>query len=98
MRLAREGAHVQADFGQDASDREGGQAWRRAQPRDGLAKGRKPLAQLAIKRHNSSLDGIDLTQMDAQQQALMLRQPAMQGLDHWAREARTLARNKPASV
>ena len=42
MRRAREGAHVQADFGQDASHREGGQAWRRAQPRDGLAKGLEP--------------------------------------------------------
>lgn len=77
MRLAREGAHVQADLGQDASNRECGEARHRAQPRDGLAKGLKPPAQLTIERRDSSLDGIDLTQMDAQQQALVLGQPAM---------------------
>lgn len=82
MRLAREGAHVGADLGKDAGDRQRGQTRGRAQPHDGLAKGLKPLTQLPIERRDSSLDGIDLTQMNAQEEALVVGQPAVQGLGH----------------
>ena len=76
-----EARHVEADLGHDDAGRELADAGDGAQQRDGLAKGLEAVAHLRVDGGDGGVDGVDLAEMEAQQQALVGGHPAAQGRD-----------------
>jgi hypothetical protein len=76
-----EARHVDADLGDDDGRGDVADTGDRSQSESGLAKGFEPIADLRVNLGNRRIDGIGLSEVDAQQQALVVRYAAAQGFD-----------------
>ncbi len=76
-----EAAHVGADLGDDHRGRKRADARDGSQPRGGVAEGLETVAQLGIDLGDRGVDRVGLTEMDPEQQALVVGQVTAERLD-----------------
>src|SRR5216683_368485 len=80
MCVRRESAHVDPDLGDDDVGAEVLDSWNRYYEVDCGAKGPKVRLHLRVHRHGGGIESVDLIEMKAQQEAMVLRHPAAKGL------------------
>ena len=90
MAGVREAAHVDADLGDDDLRGQVTEAGDGAQQPDRLTERVKSAVHLLVDRGDGSLQGIDLTQVQAQQEAVALGDPA--GQESWSCSRRVVAK------
>jgi hypothetical protein len=81
----REPAHVDPDLGDDDVSTEVLEAWDRHYLLDGGAKGPKVRRHLRVDRGHSGIESVDLIEMKAQQEAMVLPHAATKGLAEFLR-------------
>jgi len=80
MVVGGEAAHVDADLGKNALGAEGVEARDGLHHLDGLAKGVEIALHLLVDPRNRSIKGVDLVEMELEQEAVMSGQAAPQRL------------------
>ena len=85
MTLGRKSAHVDADLGDDGVSAEVLDARDRYYEVDCGAKGPKVRLHLRVDRGHSCIESIDLIEMKAQQETMVLRHAAARGLAKFLR-------------
>src|SRR6266852_134851 len=85
MCVRREPAHVDADLRDDGVCTEVLDAWDRRDQLDCGAKGPKVRLHLRVDRRHCDIESVDLIEMKAQQEAMVLCHPATKGLTKFLR-------------
>ena len=88
MADGREAVHVGADLGHDHPGRERADAGDRGQQLDRGAKGGEPFLDLPVDPPDRRVQGVDLVQVQPQQEAVVRRHPAPQRLPEPLRRRR----------
>jgi len=85
VRVGREPAHLDADLGDDGLCAEVLDARNRHYEVDCGAKGPKVCRHLRVERGHGGIESVDLIEMKAQQEAMVLRHAAAKGLAEFLR-------------